>query len=384
MTFAQSLVAANANVGAFVEFDEVAQGGKGPLAGLTLGVKANVMVKGFAWTAGMALYRDRVATRDADAVARLRAAGAKVLGTLNMHEAALGAHGDNPFFGTCYNPRKAGYSAGGSSSGSAAAVAAGLCDLALGTDTLGSVRIPAAYCGVYGLKPSWGAVSQDGLACLDPEYDCIGPMAASLDLLEQAWNVLNAAATVPLIFQRLIVLADLGGADVQPAVRAGYETMLARISLPPVEFRTQDDLTAIRRSALAKAGQRLLTDLGDAYRADSADFSAELHFILKACAAMDVQPDVLGRTARSLQAAIGPDGVLMIPTAPQAAFAHGMRPPANQADFTALASIAGLPALAIPSGTDGDGLPVGIQLVGPSGSETSLIEFARELERRGV
>ena len=128
-------------------FVHYAGGGK---PGLRLAVKDNIDVAGMPCAAGLQAWRGRVAQRDAPCVAKLRAAGYTVVGKTLMDEAAFGALGDNPWFGRCHNPVRQGYTAGGSSSGSAAVVAAGLCDAALGTDTLGSVRIPASYCGVVG------------------------------------------------------------------------------------------------------------------------------------------------------------------------------------------------------------------------------------------
>jgi aspartyl-tRNA(Asn)/glutamyl-tRNA(Gln) amidotransferase subunit A len=180
-----ALKAANAPLNAFVDWDEGATGGEGALAGLTIGVKANIAVKGLPWTGGMALHRHRIAERDAEVVARLRAAGAAIIGSLNLEEAALGAKTDNPWFGATQNPHRLGYTPGGSSGGSGAAVAAGLCDVALGTDTMGSIRIPAAYCGVYGFKPAHSAISQDGLEKSEPSLDTIGPLARDLHTLER-------------------------------------------------------------------------------------------------------------------------------------------------------------------------------------------------------
>ncbi|MGL4542967.1 MAG: amidase family protein, partial [Polymorphobacter sp.] len=162
MTDWDALAAANAPLNAFVDLDRGASGSNGPLAGLDIGIKANIAVKGLPWTAGMALHRDRIAGHDARAVADLRAAGATIIGMTNMEEAALGAKTDNPWFGATQNPHRIGFTPGGSSGGSGAAVAAGLCDAALGTDTMGSIRVPAAYCGIYGFKPANAAVSQDG------------------------------------------------------------------------------------------------------------------------------------------------------------------------------------------------------------------------------
>ena len=177
------LESANAPLNAFVDWDERATGGDGPLAGMTIGIKSNIAVAGLPWTAGMELHRERIATRDAEVVARLRAAGAIILGSCNMEEAALGAKTDNPWFGATQNPHRLGYTPGGSSGGSAAAVAAGLCDAALGTDTMGSIRKPASYCGIYGFKPAQSAVSQDGLEPCEASLDVIGPLARDLDTL---------------------------------------------------------------------------------------------------------------------------------------------------------------------------------------------------------
>ena len=130
-----------------------------PLDGVAIGIKANIAVRGLPWHAGVAAYRERIAHEDADCVMALRKSGAVILGVLNMHEAALGATTDNIAFGRCHNPYRHDFTPGGSSGGSAAAVSGGLCAAALGTDTLGSVRIPAAYCGVFGHMPPRGRLS---------------------------------------------------------------------------------------------------------------------------------------------------------------------------------------------------------------------------------
>lgn len=368
--------------GAFVDLDPDAHGGEGPLAGLTVGVKSNIMVKGLPWTGGMGLYRDRIASRDAEVVTKLRTAGAAILGTVNMHEAALGAHTDNAFYGRTHNPHRHDYTPGGSSGGSGAAVAAGLCDLALGTDTMGSVRIPAAYCGVYGLKPTEGAVSSDGLAFLEPALDCIGPLAASLDVLEPAWPILASDPGHAVTFTRAFVLGRQGEDEVQPAVTAGFEAALRALPLTPTTLNLPDSLTDIRMAGLVSAGQWLIADLGSEYREDNPGLSDELKFILKITAGMEQRPEVLARTRTTLREALGSDGVLIMPTAPQVAFPHGTRAPSNQADFTCLANVAGLPALALPSGWSEDGLPVSVQLVGPPGSEPGLIALARQLDNQ--
>lgn len=368
----------NAAFNAFVDWDRAAGFGEGPLDEITIGVKSNIAVAGLPHTAGMATRRGVIATRDAEVVRRLRQAGAAILGSLNMHEAALGATTDNAWYGRTHNPHRHGHTPGGSSGGSGAAVAAGLCDVALGTDTLGSVRIPAAYNGVYGLKPTNGVVPTDGLVFLEPAFDCIGPLGRDLDTLARAFAVMADALPASSI-TRLILLRDLHGVEVEPSVRAGFDRARAAIDLPATEIALTDDATGIRMAGLVEAARYLLADLGDRRTSEAHLLSDELKFILDLVGSLARQPDVLARTRKTLREALGDDGVLLLPTTPQAAFPHG-RAPATQADFTALANIAGLPALACPAGRDADGLPVSIQLVGPPGSDQSLIDFARTLE----
>jgi aspartyl-tRNA(Asn)/glutamyl-tRNA(Gln) amidotransferase subunit A len=361
---------------AFIDLDPAAFSGTGPLSGTSVGVKSNIAVKGLPWTGGMAHRRGLLAESDAPVVAALRSAGAKIHGTLNMHEAALGATTDNAFYGRTQNPHRLGHTPGGSSGGSGAAVAAGLCDLAMGTDTLGSVRIPAAYCGVYGLKPTQGAVDDAGMLFLDARLDTIGPLARDLTMIERAWAIVgNGGNPAPLT--RLLTLRGLGGVECQPAVLQGYQAALAGLGSACAEIDLPASTSQIRSSALASAGRALIADLG-AHRAKGSD---ELRGILTAIEKIPENPGLLAQTRAALIDALGADGVLLMPTTPHAAFAHDTRAPVSQADFTALANIAGLPALAVPSGRDADGLPVSVQFVGPAGSEPALIALARRIDR---
>ena len=361
--------------GAFVDLSPAAAFGPGPLGDVTVGVKSNIAVRGLPWTGGMAHRRDVIAEQDAPVVSALRQAGAKVLGTLNMHEAALGAVTDNAFYGRTHNPHRMGFTPGGSSGGSGAAVAAGLCDLALGTDTLGSVRIPAAYCGVYGLKPTHRAIDDRGMLFLDARFDTIGPLARDLDMIERAWAVIgNGGSSAPLT--RLLTMRDLAGVECEPAVLAAYQAAIAALDLPLAEVDLPANASMIRTTALASAGRALIADLG-AHRAEA---SAELKGVLLAVEKITENSDLLAATRDMLEAALRDDGVLLMPTTPHAAFAHGSRAPATQADFTGLANIAGLPALALPSGRDASGLPVSVQIMGPAGSEPALIVLARQLD----
>lgn len=372
------LAARNAPLNAFVDCDRQATGGEGPLAGVTIGVKSNIAVEGLPWTAGMGTRRGIIAERDAAVVAQLRAAGAAILGTLNMHEAALGATTDNAFYGRTHNPHRLGHTPGGSSGGSGAAVAAGLCDVALGTDTLGSVRIPAAYCGVWGLKPTLGAVSDNGLVHLGTAFDCIGPLSRDLDLLARVWAVMAPGPVSDAPFARMLTLADIGQTPLQPGAESGYRRVLGAMDLPKDTLHLADSLSAIRMAGLIDSVNELIADLGPAR--DGPLISDELKFVMNAVGALPPGPGVIANTRAAMLKALGDDGVLVMPTAPQSAFPHGTRAPVTQADFTSIASVAGLPALALPAGTDADGLPVSVQLVSGPHSETRLIALARTIE----
>ncbi len=160
-------------------------------------------------------------------IVRLRKAGAAIAGILNMEEAALGAKTDNPHFGATHNPHRKGFSPGGSSGGSGAAVAAGLCDVALGTDTMGSVRIPAAHCGVYGFKPATARVSQDGLDPADASLDAIGPLARSLDMLERVACVISDMGSGSGDLKGATLVGH--GVDTDAAVSQAFANVLATL-----------------------------------------------------------------------------------------------------------------------------------------------------------
>lgn len=377
------LALANATLNAFVDFDQDAIFGVGPLDGLTIGIKANIAVRGLPWTGGIGGYCDRVAAKDAEAVGRLRAAGAAIIGTLNMEEAALGAKTDNPFFGATQNPHRIGHTPGGSSGGSAAAVAAGLCDVALGTDTMGSVRIPASYCGIYGLKPTRGAISQDGLEIAEANLDSIGPMARSLEDLEACSRVLMKWNDSQVI-DNIILLENLGDVACEAAVLENYEK--ARAALNAMDcFSLPYPLTRIRFAGFILTSLALSEALAGLLASNPDGISDNLKFLMTfgpQRSASDLAEDrkILAEVGNAVNAVVEKHGAILLPTAPQAAFDHMDKAPANQADFTCLANIAGLPAISIPAGWTEDRLPVGVQLVGAAGNEAGLLQLAKKLD----
>ena len=175
---------------AFITRVEPVESREGPLMGRTLAVKDLFDTAGVRTTYGSAVYGDHVPTRTATAVQRLLDAGAVLVGKTHLPEFAWSVLGQSEWYATCHNPAQPGKTTGGSSSGSAAALAAGLCELALGSDTGCSIRLPAAACGVVGLKSQWGLIPTDGCFPLVPTLDTVGPMARSVEDVALMWSVL--------------------------------------------------------------------------------------------------------------------------------------------------------------------------------------------------
>ena len=378
-----ALVRANAPLNAFTDFDGSAEGGGGALAGLTVGVKANIAVAGMPWTAGCEVYRGRVAPKDAAVVTKLRAAGAAIIGMLNMEEAALGAKTDNPWFGKTENPHKTGYTPGGSSGGSGSAVAAGLCDIALGTDTMGSVRIPAAYCGVYGFKPAQTSVSQEGLELAEEWLDCIGPLARSLDLLESAARVMTDFGDGDAASGPLVTLAETG-VDCELEVIEKFRDVIRLAGSEIAVAQLAHPLSRIRFSGFIKTSKAMAAHFADA---GQDKLSANLQKLLtygpkRSDADWAEDQAILAETAQAVQDIVAKHAAIILPTAPQGAFSHSEDAPANQADYTCLANIANLPAISLPMGVDDAGMPLGLQIVGRTGHEADLFQLAREFDAK--
>jgi aspartyl-tRNA(Asn)/glutamyl-tRNA(Gln) amidotransferase subunit A len=224
----------------------------GPLAGRTLLVKDLIDTAGLRTTYGSRVYAEHVPATSAPAVQRLVEAGAVVVGKANLDEFAWGVMGQNPWYGTVRNPARAGRTTGGSSAGNAAALAAGLADLALGTDTGCSIRLPSACCGTVGLKPQWGRIPTAGVHPLVPSLDTVGPMARTVADVAVMWSVLTgepapaprlAGMTVGLVSVAPVVgdgptVADSPAAEAYAAdlQRLGARVVEARIPDPPANL----------------------------------------------------------------------------------------------------------------------------------------------------
>lgn len=364
---------------AFLYREDAATGGEGPLHGVTIAVKANIAVMGMPFHAGIAAWEGKRADRDAASVRSLRAEGAAIVGIVNMEEGALGAKTDNPHFGPTQNPHRDGYSPGGSSGGSGAAVAAGLCDAALGTDTMGSIRIPASHCGIYGFKPATEKVSQDGLLPAYPSLDAIGPLARDLDLLEAVARAMSdfgeeaiAGAGATLTGHGVAVDDDVGSA---------FERAVAALGKAPAKVALSHAQSRIRFAGFIGVSRTMARDLAQV------GVSAHLEKLLiygPRRSDEDWASDraILAQTRVEVNQIIAEHGFLILPTVPNPPFAHAEPEPAAQADFTCLANIAGLPALSLPAGWTQDNLPIGVQIIGPAGAEAGLFALARQLDAK--
>ncbi|QHJ13846.1 Glutamyl-tRNA(Gln) amidotransferase subunit A [Paraglaciecola mesophila] len=366
--------------------------------GICIGVKDNIDVMGFATTAGMATRMGRQAKQDAFVINRLRQTGAQFIGKLNMHEGALGATNQNEHFGDCHNPHKHGFTPGGSSGGSAAAVASGMVGLSLGTDTMGSVRIPAAYCGIFGFKPSRGAVSNHGSVTCSRVMDNIGPMARSAKDLTLAFSVMKGfdpACPSSVDFnlirgdrsahqQVLLVPQDLAALGVEQSIIEDFERNLAAFvdlgyTLSYFDF-SDYDFAAARRAGLLLCEADMRIEHQEDWLNQPQKFSEYMRGMLSYIerkTPMDMmQSERVLDNAKTFARQLFKQGcAILMPTVLQRAFSFKAPVPANQADLTSFANQAGLPAVSLPMLSD-QALPGGMQIVGPYGSDNRLLDLA--------
>ncbi len=359
----------------------------GPLDGVPIAIKDNIDVAGVVTTNGFA--HGVMAARDADVVAKLRAAGAVVLGKLNMHEGALGATTDNPHHGRTENPWAA-----GSSGGSGAAVAGRLAAATLGSDTMGSVRLPAAYCGVVGLKPSFGVISNDGVHLLTDGLDHVGPLTrrvadAGLMLDGMTGTRVGPPLAAELAGLRVATLANYDSVEIEPDIQAGFAAALTRLSGAGAGVETHtlagyDPRGACRAGLVViEAEGWVLHESGIVQRREaySGEFLKMLEYGRDVAAPRLARAAItVRRSARDFTALLGEVDVVAAPAAAQVAFPFGAEVPVNQADLTGLANFAGAPSISLPMGLSSAGLPMSLQLTAAPGADRRLLDIAAAAE----
>jgi aspartyl-tRNA(Asn)/glutamyl-tRNA(Gln) amidotransferase subunit A len=397
--------------------DEIVRGEwRGPLHGIPIALKDLIDTAGVRTTAGSEVFQNRVPAEDAEVVRRLRRAGAVILGKNNLHEFAYGGSSLVSFFGDVHNPWKAGHIAGGSSGGSAAAVAAGLCYAAIATDTAGSIREPAALCGCVGIKPTYGRVSARGVIPLSWSLDHVGPLAATVG---DAAVLLQAIAGYDA--------GDVGSVDVavsdyvSATASTGGETKRLRVGVPREHFfdELDEEVRAAAEKALDVIGG-LVASVRDvemevsldrtmdrtvqaaesfAYHAENLARTPELY-----------QPETLRRirSGEKISAAeyilrrreldeerrrsheiFAEVDLLVTPTMPMPApaIADLKKDPAalRPAELKLLRNtrpfnVWGLPAISVPCGVTKNGLPIGLQIAGDWWREDLVLGLAGEYE----
>jgi len=374
----------------------------GALLGVPIAIKDLFATRGLRTTAGSRILRDWVPSRDAALVTRLRAAGAVIFGKTNLHEFAYGVTNANPWWGIARNPRDVRRSPGGSSGGSAIAVVAGLCAAALGSDTGGSIRIPAALCGCVGLKPTYGLLPLDGVVPLGWSLDHAGPLTRTIEdagiLLDalsggRAWKQAQRVITRGL---RVGILHDSIVQPLQPGVSRQVERVAAAlrrhglrvrdVRLPEMAWTVATQLVTLRAEASAAHARWI--------RARPRAYGPDVRIRLQLGALVSGADYVLAQRMRAkfkdaVRRLFDDIDILLLPTTPITAPVVGERTvrwrtgeePVDGAlvRLTAPFNLTGVPALSVPYGEVG-GLPVGLQLVGRWNDEARVLAVGRLIE----
>jgi aspartyl-tRNA(Asn)/glutamyl-tRNA(Gln) amidotransferase subunit A len=368
----------------------------GPLTGQVVAVKDNIHVSGMPTSSGSRLGPARPADASARVVTALERHGAYVSGKLNMGELALDALSDNPHFGRVRNPWAPDRSPGGSSGGCGAAIAAGLADIAIGSDSAGSVRIPAAMCGVVGYRPSPGVVSLDGLVAPAWSIDSIGLLTRTVDdLCRVASSALGVTAHETPTRTTGVIDDSLGGIDSE--VRQVFVAAVNRLSPAVLSLShvSAESLTLAPAVAAIIAYSEVATQLADEVKQRPQDIGVpprdllRLGLLFSASDYLNARRMCAVLLSRFLQA-LGEADVMITPTLPVVAPRFG--DPVTVSDspssldlftliqFTAIANVAGLPAISVPVGLTASGLPVGLQVLGRPGADSHVLACARAIE----
>ncbi len=381
----------------------------GPLTGIPLAIKDLYETAGILTTAGTSFFKDYRPQKDAAVVEKLKAAGANLIGKTNTHEVALGVTGVNPHYGAVRNPWDTQRISGGSSSGSAAAVASGMCLAALGTDTGGSIRIPASLCGVVGLKPTYGRISLRGILPLSWNLDHAGPLtktvkdAALLLQVLSGYDELDPASSnvpVPDVLSaledgvqgwRIAILTGEYAWEAEPdvleAVRDAarvFESLGARIE--PVELNflldaaqanglmTQSDGAAFHRQRLEEQPLGFGEDVRQRLQNGAATTSSQYALARRTQSEM----------RRRMELFFENYDILLMPStpipAPLIAGSDALAQARRLTRFTAPFNLTGLPALSVPCGFSSEGLPFGLQIISQAWGEAKVLQAGQAYE----
>jgi aspartyl-tRNA(Asn)/glutamyl-tRNA(Gln) amidotransferase subunit A len=415
------------DIHAFLEvFGDAQSGGTGPLAGVRIALKDNILFEGHRAGAASKVLEGYVASYDSTVVKKLKAAGATIVGRTNCDEFAMGSSTENSAYGVTKNPHDLERVAGGSSGGSAAAVAAGMCDVALGSDTGGSIRQPAAFCGIVGLKPTYGRVSRFGLIALASSLDQIGPFAKTVKEAQAIYDVIKGQdpmdsttisdETYPRIkeFAKTIGIPRtfVESEGVSPEVKENFKEAMEKFkaagyTLVDIELPHVAKALAVYYIIMpAEASSNLarfdgvkyglhkegVNGIEDYFETRGTGFGAEARrrIILGTYVLSSGYYDAYYGSALTMRDAITREfrdafkqvDLILTPTTPTPAFKIGEKasdPLAMYlADiFTVPANIAGVPAISLPSGF-ADKLPLGIQLTADLGREDTLFVAGKD------
>ncbi|MGH9633883.1 MAG: amidase [Candidatus Angelobacter sp.] len=390
---------------------EIARGEwKGPLHGIPLAVKDLIETAGVKTTAASAVLQDNVPNADAEVIRRLKSAGAILLGKLNLHEFAYGGSGVIGHFGPARNPWNTAHITGGSSSGSAAAVAACLCYGAIGTDTTGSIRLPAACCGITGLKPTYGLVSARGVIPLSWSLDHVGPMARTAADAALMLQVIAAydpqdigsqkfpPVYYPSAIEESIATLRIGVAhdywnEVDGEIKSAVDSAVAALGkmisgAQEVELSTETDRTLVRCEAYAYH-QKYLPEKEKSYDPETlrrigsgADVTAPQY--------IQAQRELLQQRRQILQMFERID-LILTPTTPMLAptFTELQAAPDQLRNKEMIMlrntrpfNVYGLPSISVNCGFSKSGLPIGLQIIGAPGSEGSVLGLAHAYQKQ--
>ena len=383
----------------------------GPLHGVPISLKDLYWTRGVRTTGGSKILADWVPNADGTVTERLRRAGAVIVGKANLHEFAFGATNENPHYGPTRNPWSTDRITGGSSGGSAAAVAAGIGYASLGSDTGGSIRLPAALCGVVGHKPTYGLVSRHGILALSWSLDHAGPLARTVEDVAFVMNVVaghdprdpaSARRVVPDFVAaldgrvrglRIGLLREYLGDDVQPEVAAavrraaldleGLGAVVDELSIPGGEQAAGASIGILYPEAAA-VHERWLKERRDAYGPDVLGRLVQGERLtgvqyLKAQRARRVLMERFATVFRQHDLIATPTVPILAPTLPES---RGDVARAALLGYTRLFNVVGLPACSVPCGFSTGGLPIGLQLVGRPFEDTTVLRAAHAYEQQ--